>query len=103
MSNLKELETMDNKKLELYLTSIKIEYGRKGQLYATMAYKGEEVGYIDPTGIYIRLYNPKTPFGTIWKLPMEGDGKEFHQLCNFMIRHFDAVYDRYDLLVKHER
>ena len=85
--------------LTILKTTIKEEYGKAGKNYATLIVNDTEIGYITDEGIFLRLYNPGTPFGVLDKVAT-GEKKQFFQYCQFIEKHWSAIYDRYDLLIK---
>lgn len=85
--------------ITLIKTTIKEEYGKKAKNYASIILnESTEVGYVTDEGIFLRLYNTGNPFGVINNIGVKG-GK-FAQYCQFVERNWDAIYDRYDVLVK---
>lgn len=61
---------------------------------------GTEAGYIDDSGVYLRLYNPATPFGVLVSVEIAGKDSSFADKCRVVEKHAHAIYDRYDLLIK---
>lgn len=89
-------------KMELELIKVKIKEGLeiKRRNYATIVINGTEAGYIDDSGVYLRLYNPTTPFGVLVSVEIAGKDSSFADKCRVVEKHAHAIYDRYDLLIK---
>lgn len=87
--------------MDLIKTTVKTEYGKAGQPYATIEHEGYELGFISPLGVFLRLYNPSTPFGVLHPLDTGAETKEFYKLCQFVEKHWEAIWDRYDFTIKH--
>ena len=86
--------------LEVIKTTIKEEYGKSGKPYATLVRYKTEVGFIDSTGVYLRLYNPGTPYGVLWRVYSVND-LSFAKYVQFVVKYWDAIWDRYDFAIKH--
>lgn len=87
--------------LEVIKTTIKEEYGKSGKPYATLVKNKVEIGFIDSTGVYLRLYNPGTPYGVLWRVDSVND-LSFAKYVQFVVKHWNAIWDRYDFAIKHE-
>ena len=49
--------------LTIIKTNIKEEYGKSGKNYASLVCKGQEVGFINEFGIFLKIYNPNVKTG----------------------------------------
>ena len=80
-------------------TTIKNGAGEPSTNYAQIIYKDIEVGFINDEGVYLKMYNPGCKFGVFKKLNVWKD-KTFSQRCTLFNQNWEAIYDRYDTIVR---
>lgn len=80
-------------------TTIKNGAGKPSTNYAQIIYKDIEVGFINDEGVYLKMYNPGCKFGVFKKLNVWKD-KTFSQRCTLFNQNWEAIYDRYDTIVR---
>ena len=84
--------------LTIIKTNIKEEYGKSGKNYASLVCKGQEVGFINEFGIFLKIYNPNVKTGVYNRVDLQENN--FVKLCQFVEKHWAAIYDRFDLFIK---
>lgn len=69
--------------------------------YVQILFRGREVGFIAPEGIFLRMYDPKCKEGILRPIgaPKVND---VHVLVKFFRDHFDAINDRYITVFRNE-
>lgn len=87
--------------LTIIKTNIKEEYGKSGKNYAVLMCQEQEVGFINEFGIFLKIYNPGVKTGVYNRVELQE--KNFVELCRFVEKHWNAMYDRYDLFIKKQQ
>lgn len=85
--------------IEINRVTVKGGAGMPTSEYAQLVYKGEEIGFINDEGVYLKMYNPGCKFGVFKKLNVWKD-KTFSQRCTLFNQNWEAIYDRYDTIVR---
>ena len=74
-------------------TTIKGGAGMPTSEYAQLVYKGEEIGFINEQGVFLKMYDPKISTGVF-------EGKTVGQKCQMFEKNWEAIYDRYTTVVR---
>ena len=85
--------------IEINRVTVKGGAGMPTSEYAQLVYKGEEIGFINDEGVYLKMYNPGCKFGVFKKLNVWKD-KTFSQRCTLFNQNWEAIYDIYDTIVR---
>ena len=85
--------------IEINRVTVKGGAGMPTSEYAQLVYKGEEIGFINDEGVYLKMYNPGCKFVVFKKLNVWKD-KTFSQRCTLFNQNWEAIYDRYDTIVR---
>lgn len=78
---------------------IKCGAGAPTMDYAQLIYKGEEIGFIDSEGIYLKMWHDKIKTGVFQRVSIP-NGRTVYQLCQFVEKNWNAIYDRYSTVVR---
>lgn len=85
--------------IEIIRVTIKHGAGLPTSEYAQLLYKGKEVGFINETGIFLKMWNPVIKTGVYMNLGIFEE-KTFSQKCNLVKKHWPALYDRYETVFR---
>jgi hypothetical protein len=80
-------------------TTVKCGAGMPISEYAQLVYKGEEIGFINEQGVFLKMYDPKITTGVFQNIGVF-EGKTVGQKCQMLEKHWDAIYDRYTTVVR---
>lgn len=80
-------------------TTVKCGAGMPTSEYAQLLYNGEEIGFINEQGVFLRMYDPKIKAGVFQNIKIF-EGKTVAQKCQLLEKHWEAIYDNYNTIVR---
>ena len=101
VNNMETQSTIPSLEVRHYqVNSVKNPYTKEDyfQLYSG----GTEVGYIDKSGIHLICYHSKCATGVFIDIEAWKDRTPL-EMSRLIVKHWDAIYDRFSLKVKFDR
>lgn len=85
--------------IEINRVTVKGGAGIPTSEYAQLVYKGEEIGFINEQGIFLKMWHPELKAGVFQNINTFND-KSFTQKCKLVEKNWDAIYDRYTNIIR---
>lgn len=85
--------------IEINRVTVKGGAGMPTSEYAQLVYKGEEIGFINEQGIFLKMWHPELKAGVFQNINTFND-KSFTQKCKLVEKNWDAIYDRYTTIIR---